>query len=93
MSVLAYGCMIEIEPGITIPIESCSTGDLARARTLEVRKEHVREELARLVADAIVYDLPIPLVLREQVSLWDGNLLEGERLRDELRDALLLIAA
>jgi hypothetical protein len=89
MPVLTYACAIETAPGVTVPMASCTALDLARARSLTSRRETLRCELAELISDAIRYDVDLPIQLREAIGEWDGDVLDGERLRDLLRDALL----
>jgi hypothetical protein len=88
VSVLTYGVLIEVEPGLTRPAIACTPDDLARARALEALRGTIRHDLATLVADAIRYDLDIPAELRERVALWTGGITDGEQLAQELRDAL-----
>ena len=92
MSVLSYACAIETAPGVTVPMTECTPLDLARARALEARRERVRQQLARLVAAAIRYNLALPDDTREAVAMWDGDVLTGEQLLEQLRDALLQAA-
>jgi hypothetical protein len=88
MSVLTYGLLIEVEPGVTRPAILCNSEDLARARALEALRGTIRQELADLVASAMRWDLEIPAELRECVSRWTGGIGDGEQLVQELRDAL-----
>lgn len=92
MSVLCYGVRLEIAPGVTVPVESCSTADLAAAHALRGRKERLLAECGRMVHDAARYNLPISPELRERITLWDGDLNEIQQLRDELENALLQAA-
>mgnify|MGYP003622927669 CR=1 FL=1 len=89
MSVLCYACALEIAPGITVPIGACTVDDLAAAHALQERKETVLAEVARLVADAARYDLPISDELRERLALFAGGLDELLALRCELEETLL----
>jgi hypothetical protein len=89
MSVLTYACRIEVAPGVTVNAENITPLDLARARALEARRERLRQDLAGLIADAIHYDMPLTPELREAVAEWTADILDGERLRDQLREQLL----
>lgn len=89
MPVLTYGCQIEVAPGVTVPAETITPLDLTRARALEARRGRLRGDLAGLIADAIRYNIPLTPELREAVAEWTGDILDGERLRDELREQLL----
>lgn len=89
MSVLTYAVQIEVAPGVTVSAENISPIDWARARALEARRERLRDDLAGLIADAILYNTPLTPELREAVAEWTGDVLDGERLRDRLREQLL----
>jgi hypothetical protein len=91
MTVLSYGLLIEIEPGVTRPAVLCDSDDLARARALEALRGTIRNELAGLISDAIRWDLDIPPLLRERVSRWTGGVSDGEQLLAELREALFTV--
>lgn len=92
MTVLSYGVLIEVAPGVTRPAIACNANDLARARALEALRGTIRHELAGLIADAIRWDLEIHPLLRERVSRWSGGISDGEELVSELRGALLASA-
>jgi hypothetical protein len=90
MPVLSYGCAVEVSPGVHVPLEKCSTDDLACARLLEARKEGVLVEVANLIAEASQHDLSIPDSLREQAALWTDDLDELETIRAALLDCLVV---
>lgn len=90
MSTLAYACAVEIAPGVHVPLEKCSTDDLACARLLEARKEGVLVEVRNLISEASQHDRPIPDSLREQASLWADDLDELEKIRSALLDCLVV---
>jgi hypothetical protein len=90
MSVLTYGVLVEVEPGVTRPAIACTPDDLARARALEALRGTIRQDLATLVASAMRWDLEIDPLLRERVSRWTGGISDGEQLVQELRDALFV---
>jgi hypothetical protein len=93
MTVLSYGVLIEVEPGVTRPAIACNAGDLARARALEALRGTIRQQLATLVASAMRWDREIPAELRARISRWTGGISDGEELVQELRDALFVGAA
>lgn len=89
MSVLTYGVLVEVAPGVHRPAIVCTPGDLCAARALEARKAALYTQVELLVANAAAYDLPIPEQLRERASGCRGDLRELEAVRLALEDALL----
>jgi hypothetical protein len=88
MSVLTYACRIEIEPGITVPVERCSAEHLARAHALQARREGLLVEVRHLIEEAARYDLTIPDELREALALWSDDVPALEELVGALTDCL-----
>jgi hypothetical protein len=89
VSVLTYGVLIEVAPGVLRPAVACTASDLTAAHALEVRKVALYAQVELLVADATRWIIPLSDELRERAVESRGDLRTLESVRLELEGVLL----
>lgn len=89
MSVLTYGVLIEVEPGLLRPAIACTAADLTAAHALEVRKVALYAQVELLVADATRWNITLSDELRERAVESRGDLRALEQVRVDLESVLL----